>query len=498
MAAKSGLDVYVKLPTGRNCQYDLLPTATIRTVCERVAREEEVAEEVVRIKYQGKVLNKSLSLEYLGVRAETILKAEIVTPKLLNLLVKFPDGRTEEYAMQNTNDFRHLQNKIAEAECVSFTNVVLKSEGRQLLGVSLLDAGITDGSVIKVEIKKVESEISEGASATPVSEEINQEQLCEIMGSFDNGGRRVEVVFSFDTTGSMYSCLNEVRRKLRDTCLRLIADIPSIRIGLIAHGDYCDQGSQYVLRSIDLTSDVQRLVSFAMDVPQTGGGDTPECYEWVLRKAQQLDWSEESAKALVVIGDAEPHPPSYTDQNINWKDELDVLTGMGVKVYGVKANSSSASAKPFYEELAERSGGCFLELRHFNVITDMFLAVCYRESNEEQLDAFEREIEEKGEMTEEKKEMFKQLEEKSPETKAKAKKDRNVLADWWNVSHATDTPQFSYQANDDQWVKYVAPCSSYSPMFGASSSSSARVPSCLPSSTASQRKNKRKRACVVM
>ena len=57
-----------------------------------------------------------------------------------------------------------------------------------------------------------------------------------------------------------------------------------------------------------------------------------QCYEWALRKAQSLDWSENSAKALIMIGDCEPHPPSYTDQNINWWDELDVLKGMDVKV----------------------------------------------------------------------------------------------------------------------------------------------------------------------
>ena len=57
-----------------------------------------------------------------------------------------------------------------------------------------------------------------------------------------------------------------------------------------------------------------------------------QCYEWVLRKAQQLDWSENSAKALVMIGDDIPHVPSYTDQRVNWHDELDVLKGLGVKV----------------------------------------------------------------------------------------------------------------------------------------------------------------------
>ncbi len=57
-----------------------------------------------------------------------------------------------------------------------------------------------------------------------------------------------------------------------------------------------------------------------------------QAYEWVLHKAQQLEWSENAAKALVVIGDAVPHAVSYTDQKINWHTELDVLRGMGIKV----------------------------------------------------------------------------------------------------------------------------------------------------------------------
>ena len=65
-----------------------------------------------------------------------------------------------------------------------------------------------------------------------------------------------------------------------------------------------------------------------------------QCYEWALRKAQQLDWSEDSAKALVMIGDELPHIASYTDQNLFWKDELDVLAGMGIKVGNVRLDLS--------------------------------------------------------------------------------------------------------------------------------------------------------------
>ncbi|VDH99269.1 Hypothetical predicted protein [Mytilus galloprovincialis] len=126
-------------------------------------------------------------------------------------------------------------------------------------------------------------------------------------------------------------------QNLKETCHRLLRDIPNIRIGIIAHGDFCDNHN-YVIKIQDLTSDVQKLVDFAAGTPATGGGDTPECYELVLQKAQQLDWTEDSAKALVVIGDCEPHPPSYTDQKINWHDELNALKAMEVKAvaFGVE------------------------------------------------------------------------------------------------------------------------------------------------------------------
>ena len=60
---------------------------------------------------------------------------------------------------------------------------------------------------------------------------------------------KVDVAFSFDTTGSMYACLGEVRRKLQETISRLKRDIPGIRLATIAHGDYCDAGDSYVTKA---------------------------------------------------------------------------------------------------------------------------------------------------------------------------------------------------------------------------------------------------------
>jgi hypothetical protein len=209
---------------------------------------------------------------------------------------------------------------------------------------------------------------------------------------------RVDVVFSFDTTGSMYPCLTQVRRKIKSTVTRLAEEIPGIRIGVIAHGDYCDAGSTYVTEKLDLSADVEAICRFVETVGPTGGGDAPECYELVLREAQSLSWRKDSTRAFVLIGDDVPHPPAYTPKKINWRAEVDRLTEMGVPVYGVQAlNRPHATA--FYKELAEKSGGFHVALDQFAYVTDMVLAVCYKQASDTQLQQYEQEVRSQGRMS---------------------------------------------------------------------------------------------------
>lgn len=140
-------------------------------------------------------------------------------------------------------------------------------------------------------------------------------------------GGPAQIVFSFDTTGSMSSILDEVRGRLTDMIGRLQADIPGIQIAVFAHGDYCDEREFYVTKHIDFTDNVNDLLQFVSDVGGTGGGDTDECYELVLRQVQGLSWQENSQKSLVLIGDAGPHAPDYplNVDNINWQQETQSL-----------------------------------------------------------------------------------------------------------------------------------------------------------------------------
>ena len=208
----------------------------------------------------------------------------------------------------------------------------------------------------------------------------------------------IEIVFSFDTTGSMYPCLTQVRRKIKNTGTRLIDEIPLIKIGIIAHGDYCDAGSTYVTKIFNISGDVDAICDFVQNVEPTGGGDAPECYELVLHESQSLSWSKSATKSLVLIGDDIPHPPAHNPKKLNWRKELDKLAEAEITVYGVQA-LNRPHATPFYQELAEKSGGFHINLDQFSYISDLFLAVCYQQSSNDQLQAYEQEVIDQGRMS---------------------------------------------------------------------------------------------------
>jgi hypothetical protein len=204
----------------------------------------------------------------------------------------------------------------------------------------------------------------------------------------------IEVVFSFDTTGSMYPCLTQVRRTLKENVTRLFREIPNIRIGIIAHGDYCDAGSTYVTKHFDLSDDVRAICRFVDTVEATGGGDSEECYELVLHEARtDISWTSGKSKVLAMIGDDIPHGPTdrQNKKKINWRNELGLLLESGIHVYGVQA-LNHRHATSFYREIAEKTGGFHLNLDQFSQVTDMIMAICYRQVGEEQLQNFEQEI----------------------------------------------------------------------------------------------------------
>ena len=182
-----------------------------------------------------------------------------------------------------------------------------------------------------------------------------------------------DVAFCFDTTGSMSSCIADVRTQLRELIVSISKDIPGLRIAMIAHGDYCDGPN--CITVLDFTNNHDAIIEFVNNAPNTGGGDADECYELALNKARNLSWSGNGG-AFVMIGDADPHGVNYpgnTDK-LDWRVELKELCSIVSKVYLMKCMRGSS---PFWAEAAEMAGTPLLHLDNFEESATTLGAIAY-------------------------------------------------------------------------------------------------------------------------
>jgi hypothetical protein len=225
----------------------------------------------------------------------------------------------------------------------------------------------------------------------------------------------IEIVFSFDTTGSMNPCLSTVRREIHKTVSELFSEIPGLKIGIIAHGDYCDKNTTYVTKHLALTSDANALSYFVNNVERTYGGDAPECYELVLHEARSLAWSKDAKKLLVIIGDDVPHAPAHNPGRLDWRTEAKALTDMGVLVHGVQCLNRSHSTS-FYRDLANMTGGIHISLAQFGDAVEMFKAIAYQQESPEALQKYEEKLVESKKLTRTMDSIFTALSRRDPKT----------------------------------------------------------------------------------
>ncbi len=191
---------------------------------------------------------------------------------------------------------------------------------------------------------------------------------------------KVEVAFSFDTTGSMGPCIDQVRQSVDKLCGDLFRDIPGLRIGIIAHGDYFDGDD--AMSVLPLTDDPQRVKDFIVNNKSTHGGDAPECYEWALYEAKHLGWSPDANKMLVMIGDQVPHEVGYPQntRHLDWRRELENLKTLGVRVYSLQCLTSH---REFWGEIAAMCGTPLLRLSEFSKAAEILMGFAYAAAGEE-------------------------------------------------------------------------------------------------------------------
>jgi len=136
----------------------------------------------------------------------------------------------------------------------------------------------------------------------------------------DKSKPRIEVCFVLDTTSSMSGLIDGAKQKIWSIANEMISakPTPELKLGLIG---YRDRGDEYVVKTFNLTDDIDAIYGHLREFKAEGGGDAPESVNEALDEAiHKVSWSTDRKvlKIVFLVGDAPPHmdypnSPKYTD-----------------------------------------------------------------------------------------------------------------------------------------------------------------------------------------
>lgn len=149
-----------------------------------------------------------------------------------------------------------------------------------------------------------------------------------------------DVVFVFDTTGSMYWIINNMKTKAITIMNGIRASIPDTHFGVGSHGDYNGTYTSYnytqpygsstdyaFTKDLDITGNTTAVQLAINNTVPTSGLDGPECISRAVWETLSYSWRDGAKRIVVYFGDAPPHSapsgltlmkPWNTTQNLFW------------------------------------------------------------------------------------------------------------------------------------------------------------------------------------
>jgi len=169
---------------------------------------------------------------------------------------------------------------------------------------------------------------------------------------------RIEVCFVLDTTGSMGGLIEGAKQKIWSIANEMISakPTPELKLGLIG---YRDRGDEYVVRSFQLTDDIDSIYAHLRDFKADGGGDEPESVNEALAEAiEKMPWSQDRKvlKIIFLVGDAPPHM-DYAD-GPKYPELCRIAAKKDLIINTVQCGNIAATT-PIWKEIAKSSEGSY-------------------------------------------------------------------------------------------------------------------------------------------
>ena len=169
---------------------------------------------------------------------------------------------------------------------------------------------------------------------------------------------KIEVCFVLDTTGSMSGLIEGAKQKIWSVANEIATakPTPDIRFGLIG---YRDRGDEYVVKTFDLTNDLDAIYGQLQSFRAGGGGDTPESVNEALDAAvRNVSWSTNRSvlKLIFLVGDSPPHM-DYTNAP-KYPDVCQTAMKQDLIINTIQCGDNTETAL-IWQEIAKRSEGSF-------------------------------------------------------------------------------------------------------------------------------------------
>lgn len=167
-------------------------------------------------------------------------------------------------------------------------------------------------------------------------------------------GGALDIVFTIDTTGSMFDDIAAVQGSARRIVGQVASSGADYRIGLV---DYKDLGDAYQARvDLPFSTDTGAINAAIDALSASGGGDFPESVYSGIVTALSLPWRDGAKKVVILAGDAPPKDPEpgtgYTLRSV-----LDAAFRVDpASIYPILIGGDPSAAASF-RSLAEGSGG---------------------------------------------------------------------------------------------------------------------------------------------
>ena len=173
----------------------------------------------------------------------------------------------------------------------------------------------------------------------------------------------LDIVFVFDSTGSMGGIILEVKTRIRQLMKVVKYLVPNARLGLVTYRDrpkYDLDDFEYTVKFIKLTKGttegMQKLSKFLRETEAYGGGDIPEAVlDGVGTAIRKSGWNPKAKRIIIVFGDAPPRPEANGLTKINnacanWHKK----TGGVISCIDTTGGSKLLAE---FESMAENGGG---------------------------------------------------------------------------------------------------------------------------------------------